>query len=276
MTGKTSLTDGASQRVEVRKFLETDIPFVMDHLNRADIAQWLAAVPSPFESHHAALFTEAAEDTQSLLYSITVDDRLAGCLSIGVNTWFWLASEFRGQGIMDHALKVAISAYFAQNGPPLYATARADNAASHAVLERMGFSAMPQSRRMFFQSAGTSFACTDYVLATEQWALLHPPVIVVGQARVRPAVQKDAEGLALFLPRTDPWGDDNLLAFIERSRFRGGCAGLFVIHDDNRQMVGAALVQGPDTLLTTFVSQLHAEQLGREVETALRDGLLNP
>ncbi len=271
MTG----TDRVFQQVELREFLEADIPFVMEHLNTTDIAQWLAAVPFPFERHHVALLTETQDETPSRLYSIAVDDRFAGCLSIGVNTWFWLAAEFRGKGIMGHALIQAISTYFAQNGPPLYATARADNAASHALLNRIGFSALPKARRMFFQSAGTSYACTDFVLAPEQWALLHPPVIVVGQAKIRPAVQKDAEGLALFLPDGAPWADGNLLTFIERSRFRGGFAGLFVIHDDNRQMIGAALAQAGE-ILTTFVSQNHKEQLGSDIETALRDGLFNP
>lgn len=259
-----------SQEISLRELTEADAPIIVDQLNTPEIAEWLAAVPQPFEPDHVSPLLDLAQTEGTALYGIEAGGKLSGCLCLGANTWFWLVPEFWKGGVMTMALHAAIHAYFNRVAAPLYATARLDNHASRALLKKLGFAALPDKRRMFFQSAGTSHQCEDFVLAPEQWHLMHPPRLDIDGATIRPATHKHASDLATFLPNRPPWPKTDLLPFIDKARFRGGFGGLFVIHDDNKQMIGAAVLQPPDMIVSAFVSTEKAERYSDHIERALR------
>ena len=126
---------------------------------------------------------------------------------------------------------------------------------------------------MFFHSTQKSERCRDYVMAPEQWHLLHPPSIVAGSAKLRPARQKDIPTLARILPaagpNTTPWPKTEALpAFIETHRFRGRSQGLFVVMDENRRTVGMALIQGSNGQVC-FLSEEDGARHRAGVEAAI-------
>lgn len=261
----------ADQDIFLRELVEADVSMLVEHLNRPEIAEWLAAVPQPFAEEHAALLFDLARAEGTVLSGIEIGGKFAGCLCLGVNTWFWLAPKFWQKGMMEKALQAAINAYFTRPAPPLLATVRLDNHASGALLKKLGFGPLPDHRRMFFQASGTSHWCQDYVLAPEQWHLMQPPRLVVDGATLQSATQKHGADLARILPNAQPWSGADLPAFIETNRFRGGFSGLFVILDDHRQMIGAALLQPPATIISTFISRKLADRLLHSTEDALRE-----
>lgn len=228
--------------LRLRPLAGTDLPEIARHLNDPRVARWLAAVTQPFDP--AELLRHGAHPGENLRVIVS-SDAVIGGLCLGASLWYWLAPEFWGHGHMQRALTLAIRARFARSAPPIVATCHEDNAASRALLTRLGFAPLPNTRRMFFHGTQRSEPCRDYLLAPEQWHLLHPPTFPAGRTTLRPAAQKDAPALALMLPRAGqgPWPEaETLPGFIETHRFRGGEKGLFVIVDENRRTCGMALI----------------------------------
>lgn len=264
--------------LRLRPLTERDLPDVARQIGDDGVAPWLAVVVQPFDAAQAAALLAHSRHPGEDLRLIELDGAVAGGLCMGHALWYWLAPAFWGQGLMQRALMLAIAARFARSAPPLAATCREDNAPSRALLARLGFSVSPAGRRMFFQSTQQAEPCRDYLMAPEQWHLLHPPKLAAGRATLRPARQQDAATLAKMLPRPSevgPWPEaEKLPAFIETHRFRGPPRGLFVIEDDNRRSVGMALLwdRGTDLL---FLSEGDADRHRAEVVEALTAGVLS-
>ncbi|MDK3075023.1 GNAT family N-acetyltransferase [Sedimentitalea sp. JM2-8] len=236
------LTDGD---LRLRPLVREDLAPVTGHFNDARVSRWLAAVVQPFgpEAAHE-LLAHGAHPGENLRI-VEHQGVLAGGLCLGASLWYWLAPEFWRRGLMRRALTRAVAARFTTTAPPLVATCHVDNSASRALLTGLGFSLCPAKRRMFFHGTQTSEPCRDYLLAPEQWHLLHPPCFTAGDLSLRPATQKDAPTLALMLPTTGhgPWpACEALPGFIEEHRCRCPGQGLFVIADDNRRNIGMALL----------------------------------
>lgn len=202
----------------------------------------------------------------------------AGCLCLGAGLWYWLDPVFHGRGLMGMALGAALARWFARPAPPLIATCRTDNAASRALLARLGFGQSPRPRRMFFQGSGGSEPCFDYLMASEQWLLLNPPEHRFGALTLRPARQKDAPVLARMLRGRDPvWpAPEALPAFIERHRVRVASAGLFVVEDATTRGIGMALLTDEAPPALRFLAQDEADHHAAALERALAEGLPAP
>lgn len=248
------LTEGD---LRLRPLTEADLTDVTGHFNDTRVARWLAAVPRPFGSEAARdLLAHGAHPGENLRV-IENHDVVVGGVCIGASLWYWLAPEFWRRGLMRRALTLAIASLFARAGPPVSATCHVENAASRALLTGLGFAPCPVKRRMFFHGPQTSEPCLDYLLAPEQWHLLHPPTIAAGNLSLRPARQKDAAMLALMLPTpaSGPWPENDALpGFIETYRYRRPGQGLFVVVDDNRRSIGMALLTATDQQLR-FLSE---------------------
>lgn len=258
------------RELSLRRLAERDLPVLAGQLNDPGVARWLAAVTQPFDP--AELMRHAQHPGEHLRV-IEQSGRVIGGLCIGAALWYWLTPDCWGQGLMQRALRCTIAARFARPAPPILATCHEDNAASRALLARLGFAPCPTDRRMFFHGTQSSEPCRDYLMAPEQWHLLHPPSLPAGCATLRPAGQKDAPTLAHMLPRAgeEPWPEaDSLPEFIETHRFRGGAQGLFVIVDDCRRTCGMALI-GPELALR-FLTEQDAARHGAAVSAALARG----
>ncbi|MAC81602.1 MAG: hypothetical protein CML66_26475 [Rhodobacteraceae bacterium] len=272
-------TGGLRLRPLTRADIDTDIDTIARQLRDPRVGRWLAAVAQPFGAAEAKALLDHADQDDVHLRGIERDGKLVGCLCIGATLWYWLAPEQFAQGIMRQALTAAIAARFATPAPPITATCHEDNAASRALLQRLGFGLSPARRRMFFHGTGRAEPCRDYILAPEQWHLLRPPAIDIAGLTLHPARQTDMAVLARVPSAPGPWPDGATLAgFIETHRFRGAGHGLFVIRDGNRRDIGLALVHAGETAVC-FVSAEDDSRHRTHVEAALAHGLtplLNP
>ncbi|MEM8957117.1 MAG: GNAT family N-acetyltransferase [Pseudomonadota bacterium] len=264
--------------LRLRPLRERDLPDVASQIGDDRVAPWLAVVVRPFDAAQASALLAHSRHPGEDLRLIELDGTVAGGLCMGHALWYWLAPAHWGRGLMQRALNLAITARFARSAPPLIATCREDNVASRALLVRLGFAPSPGSRRVFFQSTQQAEPCRDYLMAPEQWHLLHPPVFASGGTTLRPARQNDAATLARMLPpasQTGPWPKaEDLPGFIETHRFRGPPEGLFVILDDNLRSVGMTLVRDKGTELR-FLSIEDETRHHAEVAEALGAGLFS-
>lgn len=262
----------------LRPLGEADLPEVMRQLSDERIAPWLAAVALPFGLAEAQALLDHADQSGEHVRLIESGGALAGCICLGAGLWYWLDPAFHGRGLMRVALNLALGAYFTQPAPPLTATCRTDNAASIHLLTRLGFARHPGTRRMFFQAAGQSKRCQDYLMAAEQWHLLNPPRFTQGTLSLRPARQKDIPTLALMrIGSRGIWtNSDALPEFVERHRFRGASKGLFVIEDDDRHSIGMVLMGETSTPTLLFLTEEAADRHRATVETVLAGGLPAP
>ncbi|WP_417205150.1 GNAT family N-acetyltransferase [Antarctobacter sp.] len=250
---------------------EADLPDIAHQLGDPRIAPWLATVAQPVDAQQARALLIHGQHPGEEVRLICRDNSVLGALCIGAALWYWLDPNHWRGGIMKRALTLAIHARFARPAPPLVATCHEDNAPSRALLCQLGFAPYPIGRRMFFQGTQRAEPCRDYLLAPEQWHLLHPPKIAAGQATLRPARQSDAATLARMLPRagTGPWPEaETLPAFIETHRFRGAREGLLVIEDDTRRSIGMALIAHGGPALC-FLSDADERRHRAGVEAAL-------
>ncbi len=263
--------------LRLRPLAIADMPEISRQLNDARVARWLAAVQQPFGSEAADELLAHGLNPGENLRLIERGGSVAGGLCIGRSLWYWVTPDCWGRGLMRRTLELAIAARFAHPAPPLAATCHEENVASRALLVGLGFAPCSAKRRMFFQSTQKAEPCRDYMMAPEQWHLLHPPVFKVGTATLRPAQQKDAPALALMLPRVggNLWPEAVTLPdYIEIHRFRGPARGLFVIVDDNRRSIGMALVEN-NRGEVCFLSEDDSTRHRTQMEAVLAAGLFS-
>lgn len=258
--------------LHLRDMEEADFPQIITQLNDPRVIPWLAAITQPFDLDAARALAQFGQENGVTLKVLICHGQVTGCLCLGFATWYWLDPKHWGKGLMQRAMTQALSDYFARPAPPLIATCRTDNTASKALLTRLGFSAMPQTRRMFFRTQMKAFPCQDFVLTPEQWHVLNPPILQAGSATLRPAGQKDLPHLLELLPGTSPWpSSENLPDFIEGHRFRGPRAGLFVIFDTDRQLIGAAMLHEETGHTLHLCEAANTPELCDAIARALQD-----
>ncbi|MDW3224332.1 MAG: GNAT family N-acetyltransferase [Paracoccaceae bacterium] len=259
--------------LRLRPPTQSDLPAIASQINDDRVAPWLATVTRPFDDAAARALLDHGRHPGEHLRLIERNGTRVGGVCLGRGLWFWLAPAFWGNSIMHRALTLAIGTRFQQPAPPLIATCHDENSASRALLARLGFARSPTGRRMFFHGKQSSEPCHDHLLTPEQWHLLHPPIIVVGRTRLRPARQVDAATLALMLPQARDgrglWPEaEGLPTFIETHRFRGPRQGLFMVEDDTLRSVGMALIQRPKPALR-FLDDTEQARHRADAEAAL-------
>lgn len=105
----------------------------------------MTALPHPYEREHAVAFIdELARNDEEWAYSVLLrDSTFVG--TIGLHTGqtpceigYWIGEPYWGRGYATEATAALATAALAAT-PVLHAKARAENAASRAVLEKTGF-----------------------------------------------------------------------------------------------------------------------------------------
>lgn len=232
-------------KLVLRPARSRDIGALVQQLNNDLVARWLAAVTRPFNEEAARTLMAHGQSGGEALRLIEWQGQPIGGLCLGSTLWYWMSPAFWRQGLTRQALTLALGAWFSGVVPPLTATSHVDNTASRCMLAGLGFAPLPVGRRMFFHSTGRSEPCQDYVLAPEQWHLLHPPALTVASTTLSPATQKDVTVLSQILSSAQqpPWpAPAQLWRFVEDHRFRGGHMGLFTLKDQNRRVIGGVLI----------------------------------
>jgi len=257
-----------------RPFRQAERAALIAQLCDPRVADWLAAIRQPFDTAEADTFLAFAADPAQRVRALDVDGTLIGGMRLGDTLWYWLAPDHWGRGYMTRALREALAERFSAPAPPVVATCREDNAASRALLGRLGFSARPVPRRMFFHGAGTSRACRDHLLTPEQWHLLNPPRLTAPGLVLRPARQADlatVQGLMEGAPPGGPWpgrDEERLRAFLEIHRFRGSGTALWLVEDEARRARGVALA-GDGAARMRFAHLQDEERLRAAVQRLL-------
>lgn len=256
----------------LRPMAESDRPTLIRQLGDPQIARWMAAVRQPFGPDEANEILTIGRDPARRIRVLETGGAMVGCLCLSPDLWFWLDPAAQGRGLMARALRTAISALFSTPAPPLLATCRDDNAPSQALLSALGFSRMPEGKRMFFQGEGRALPCHGYVMTPEQWLLLHPPVLCHGTLTLRPAQQKDAPMLPRSRSDAGLWPRDVASgAFIETHRCRTPGRGLFTLEDTDRRIVGMVLLDGTTTPPALYHTPQDEARYAPDLAALLRD-----
>lgn len=252
------------------------MPALLTQLGDPRIADWMAAIPQPFDTSQARAFLTFAEDDSQKVRAVEINGTVIGGLCVGDSLWYWLAPYYWGRGLINTVLRAALTDHFAGPASPLIATSREDNSASIAVLRRLGFSPRPETRRMFFHSAGTSLLCRDHVMTPEQWHILNPPHLRGTQFTLRPARQADLATVQRLLEgsgRDNTWpasSERHVRRFLETHRYRGMGPALWIIENEERRALGVA-ISGTGVPVARFSQPGDCDRLLPEVLTLLED-----
>jgi RimJ/RimL family protein N-acetyltransferase len=144
------LTDGT---VRLRLLTEADLPAVVAACQDPEIPRW-TRVPDSYGDSNAREWFEAQQqgrDAGSELHLVVVDargDELLGSIGLVAIDWedmrgsigYWVAPEARGRGIATRAVRLLAAWGFDELGlGRVEIKSQPDNAASHRVAERAGF-----------------------------------------------------------------------------------------------------------------------------------------
>lgn len=229
-------------RVRLRRPLAGDADAMHRAMQDRDTIGWLPFLPDPYLYSDAEGFIVCAAGGPDRV--IEVDGAFAGMIRTGTDLGYWLARDFRGQGIMRRAAQVALIQHFADSDTPVTASHLDNNDASRRVLLGLGFRdtgparlprhddsrtlpgrALELSADDFFAGLGLRTArCQITPLREDDLPELHrivtQPQVARMLLRFYPGQSLD-EVAALMRPAMDPRQRPMRLAIRQRGRFIG-------------------------------------------------------
>lgn len=143
-----------TQRLILRPPREGDQDAVRAQLSRFQIAKWLAKVPHPYPPGHELLWWERVKEREALGYPAYFmmvlkgdeTDTSIGSIAIGPTAegpWrlgYWLDEPHWGKGLMSEAVAGVVAHALKTWAPDVILSGvYKDNAASAAILEKLGF-----------------------------------------------------------------------------------------------------------------------------------------
>ncbi|MEZ5912112.1 MAG: GNAT family N-acetyltransferase [Paracoccaceae bacterium] len=127
-------------RLRLRPLQSGDIPALMEGLNDWEVTRWLTAVPFPYTQADGACFLEnCAADPAQAHFAIDAGAGLIGVISVKPDLGYWLNRSWHGKGVMSEAARAVVGWYFGHSAEPLISGHYPGNAASRAVLGKLGF-----------------------------------------------------------------------------------------------------------------------------------------
>ena len=135
-------------RLSLRPLRGADRDVVVDLINDYDISRWLTVVPYPYgAADFDAFLAYLADKPAHENLAIIADGQPVGMIGIDASLGYWLGHAHQGHGYMTEAATALIDWYFATtDAEHLRAGHFDDNAASRAVLTRLGF--LPEGEGM--------------------------------------------------------------------------------------------------------------------------------
>lgn len=168
--------------VRLRPFTEADVPRVVEALGDPVTQHSLAFLPRDPDADAGRAFLEQVQERLATDHTITWafcapdDDRLMGVvglyrMSTEPEVGYLAHPEARGRGLTTRAAAVAVHHAFADLGlPRLAGYAAAPNAASLAVLEKLGMTRIGVQRQAAHDGAGDAVDLVGYDLLASEWA----------------------------------------------------------------------------------------------------------
>lgn len=160
---------GVAAGLRLTGFRAGDGPAITAALSDFQTARWLSAVPFPFRPVDARDFIAGAGPAE---HAIRVDGGFAGSVRGGDELGFWVAPEFRRQGVGQRAAVLALSRSFAAGRSRVIASHAPENLASAALLARLGFG-NPQDCVVFSRPLGREAPMLRLRLSRDDFAARH-------------------------------------------------------------------------------------------------------
>ncbi|WBU60851.1 GNAT family N-acetyltransferase [Paracoccus albus] len=124
-------------RVTLRPLVQADVQQIYRGLQEAGTSKWLHSLPWPYRMSDAADFVLRL--AQGCDQAITVDGEFAGVIRCIGEPGYWVLPQFRNKGVATRAMVIVLQDRFAEGAVKIEAGHLVGNAASRAVLLRLGF-----------------------------------------------------------------------------------------------------------------------------------------
>lgn len=255
-----------TDRLILRKPLETDAQAIADAVGVLDVSQWLTSVVHPYSVQDAEDYIQRIlSDEIKNTYLVENETGLVGCIGIGPELGYWFAQSEWGKGYATEAAHAVLDAYFAQSfAPPVASGYIAGNGRSKNVLTKLGFGHTGIVNKTVSQARQSSVDVCKMVLTAEQWHALNPWQIKTPRLMMRPLRPSDAPVVAdiggtravapMILSATVPWPIEKVEHWIEQSRWRGTLGVRFAIECQGKLVgvVGLGRGANPKTAATMY------------------------
>ncbi|MFV0301940.1 MAG: GNAT family N-acetyltransferase [Paracoccus sp. (in: a-proteobacteria)] len=188
-----------SARVALDRLRQADAPAIARVLADAGTAQWLSSLPFPYGLAEARKFIAKAGPED---HAIRVDGTFAGVVRGSHELGYWVAPEFRRRGVARRAAVLALSRSFAAGRDEVAASHVAGNAASSALLARLGFDGA-QPGTVFSQRAGREVPAVLLSLPRAVFAARHGIRLVTDRLLIDRPMPEDLPALYAIATRPE-------------------------------------------------------------------------
>ncbi|MCR6629269.1 MAG: bifunctional GNAT family N-acetyltransferase/(deoxy)nucleoside triphosphate pyrophosphohydrolase [Magnetospirillum sp.] len=199
-----------SARLKLRPLRPEDAPRLAELLDDWEVVKHTAAIPHPYTLADGESFIAAMEGKRqsgtgiALAMERSLDRQLIGVIGFGLEAdgtpelGWWVGRAYWGQGYATEAARRLIRHLFADLGhASCWAAAHPDNAASRAVMDKLGM-ILASHQRVGQPARGESVIMPVYGLKADAWAEAHaarPTLLVVAAALI------DVDGRVLMATR---------------------------------------------------------------------------
>lgn len=127
-------------RLTLRPLALSDRTAITDALGNWNVTRWLSQVPFPYTLADADSFIGMVQHSpDDAHWAIDQGAGLIGLISVKPDLGYWLDQTQHGQGLMTEAVHAVLTWYFTAHTAPVISGHFAGNAASRAILTKLGF-----------------------------------------------------------------------------------------------------------------------------------------
>lgn len=135
-----------------------------------DVSRWLSRVPHPYSLSDAEDFVASVSTGGGNTFVICVGDQVVGCVSTDEQLGYWLGKNHWGLGYASEACRAMINRHFGMGSSDLPSGHFMENAASHRVLEKLGFVRTSQTQAKC-PATGDCHVLQRMVLTKNTWEM---------------------------------------------------------------------------------------------------------
>lgn len=199
-----------SARLRMRPLTLADAPRLTELLDDWEVVKYTAAIPHPYSLADGESFVATMDSRRrtgkgvALALERSLDGALVGVIGFGLEAdgtpelGWWVGRPFWGEGYATEAARRLVRHLFDDlNYPCAWAAAHPDNAASRAVMAKLGMG-LAKHERVGQPARGESVVMPVYTLEAEDWRANHaarPTLLVAAAALI------DADSRVLMATR---------------------------------------------------------------------------
>ncbi len=159
----------ATARLRLRPLTMADAPALVAALADWQVVRWLSAVPFPYGPQDAIRFiAQFAMDPSHAHWAIEDGAGFAGVISVKPDLGYWLAADRHGRGYMTEAARAVLEWFFQRHDAPVISGHYPENAASRAVLMKLGF-ADTHLETVIQRATGAAMPIQRMALSAADW-----------------------------------------------------------------------------------------------------------